>query len=37
VADHLDELVAVELAMRAREPFASLGQHIHLICTERGC
>jgi S-adenosylmethionine-dependent methyltransferase len=32
-AEHLDELIAVELAARRREPFASLGQHIHLIAT----
>jgi S-adenosylmethionine-dependent methyltransferase len=30
--DRLDELLAVETALRAQEPFASLGQHLHLVC-----
>jgi S-adenosylmethionine-dependent methyltransferase len=28
-------LLAIELALRAREPFASLGQHLHLVCVRR--
>jgi S-adenosylmethionine-dependent methyltransferase len=30
--EHLDELLALEIALRDREPFASLGALIHLIC-----
>lgn len=30
--DRLDELLEVERELRKQEPFASLGQHIHLIC-----
>ncbi len=33
--ERLDELLALELALRGAEPFASLGQHIHLVCTPR--
>jgi len=29
----LEGLLTVETALRAREPFASLGQHTHLVCT----
>ena len=29
--DGLEELLAVERAVRRVEPFASLGQHIHLV------
>lgn len=32
----LDELIAVEQAVRNTEPFASLGQHVHLVCTRAG-
>jgi len=28
----LEQLLTVEMALRAREPFASLGQHTHLVC-----
>jgi len=30
--DWLEGLLTVEMALRAREPFASLGQHTHLVC-----
>lgn len=30
--DRLDDLLEVEKELRKREPFASLGQHIHLVC-----
>jgi S-adenosylmethionine-dependent methyltransferase len=35
--DHegLDALLELELTCRQREPFASLGQHIHLVCDRR--
>jgi S-adenosylmethionine-dependent methyltransferase len=32
VRDRLEELVALEKHYRSREPFASLAQHIHLVC-----
>jgi S-adenosylmethionine-dependent methyltransferase len=35
-ADQLDELLAVELELRGQEPFASLAQHIHLVCVWSG-
>lgn len=31
-ADRLEELLDVEKRFRSREPFASLAQHIHLVC-----
>ncbi len=31
IEEHLDELLEVEKALRQVEPFASLGQHVHLI------
>jgi S-adenosylmethionine-dependent methyltransferase len=34
--DRLEELLAVEKEFRAREPFASLAQHIHLVCRREG-
>ncbi len=30
--EHLEDLLEVEKRMRRQEPFASLGQHIHLVC-----
>jgi S-adenosylmethionine-dependent methyltransferase len=30
--DRLDDLLTLELSLRGQEPFASLGQHIHLVC-----
>ena len=30
--ERLDDLLKVEKELRKREPFASLGQHIHLVC-----
>jgi S-adenosylmethionine-dependent methyltransferase len=32
--DQLDALLEVELALRGREPFSSLGQHVHLVCSQ---
>ncbi len=29
---HLDDLLEVEKELRKQEPFASLGQHVHLVC-----
>ncbi|HZC24150.1 MAG TPA: methyltransferase domain-containing protein [Candidatus Binatia bacterium] len=34
-ADRLKTLIELELASRQRDPFASLAQHIHLVCTKR--
>jgi S-adenosylmethionine-dependent methyltransferase len=31
-SERLGELLSVEKALRDKEPFASLGQHIHLVC-----
>ena len=36
VAERFDELLALELALRRVEPFASLGQHIHLLTQPAG-
>ncbi len=33
--DWLNELLTVEKSMRKREPFASLAQHIHLVCERK--
>jgi tRNA 5-carboxymethoxyuridine methyltransferase len=33
--DRLEDLLTLERALRGTEPFASLGQHIHLICASR--
>ena len=30
--DELEALLKVEKEMRGQEPFASLGQHVHLVC-----
>ena len=30
--ERLDDLLEIEGALRRHEPFASLGQHIHLVC-----
>ncbi len=30
--DRLDDLLRLEKALRKTEPFASLGQHVHLVC-----
>ena len=30
--DRLEDLLGLEKALRKREPFASLGQHVHLVC-----
>ena len=30
--ENLEDLLSVEKELRTREPFASLGQHIHLVC-----
>jgi len=30
--DRLEDLLKLEKALRKREPFASLGQHVHLVC-----
>lgn len=32
-AEQMDDLLAAERQLRQEEPFASLGQHIHLLCT----
>ncbi|HLZ72746.1 MAG TPA: methyltransferase domain-containing protein [Dehalococcoidia bacterium] len=34
-AARLEELLALELALRGEEPFASLGRHLHLVCEPR--
>jgi S-adenosylmethionine-dependent methyltransferase len=34
--ERLGELLSVEKALRSQEPFASLGQHIHLVCAAPG-
>lgn len=33
--DRLEDLLALERALRGTEPFASLGEHVHLICAPR--
>lgn len=30
--ERIEELLAAEKRLRGREPFASLGQHTHLVC-----